>query len=105
MTKRPYRPPGARDQSKFCTWTSYAGPPAGRAFRRPAAADRYCQGFGEGFGPLLLLFDEPLVNLDYKLREDLREELQDIFQPTGGDRGVYHHGTERSVDAGRQISW
>jgi len=28
----------------------------------------------------LLLLDEPLVNLDYKLREELRVELQDIFQ-------------------------
>jgi glycerol transport system ATP-binding protein len=28
----------------------------------------------------LLLLDEPLVNLDYKLREELREELQDIFK-------------------------
>jgi glycerol transport system ATP-binding protein len=27
----------------------------------------------------LLLMDEPLVNLDYKLREELRVELQDIF--------------------------
>ncbi len=27
----------------------------------------------------LLLLDEPLVNLDYKLREDLRIDLQDIF--------------------------
>jgi len=27
----------------------------------------------------LLLLDEPLVNLDYKLREDLRIELQEIF--------------------------
>lgn len=27
----------------------------------------------------LLLLDEPLVNLDYKLREELREELQRIF--------------------------
>ena len=27
----------------------------------------------------LLLLDEPLVNLDYKLREELRVELQDIF--------------------------
>jgi glycerol transport system ATP-binding protein len=27
----------------------------------------------------LLLLDEPLVNLDYKLREEMREELQDIF--------------------------
>jgi glycerol transport system ATP-binding protein len=28
----------------------------------------------------LLLLDEPLVNLDYKLREELRSELQGIFQ-------------------------
>jgi glycerol transport system ATP-binding protein len=28
----------------------------------------------------LLLLDEPLVNLDYKLREELRSELKDIFQ-------------------------
>ncbi len=28
----------------------------------------------------LLLMDEPLVNLDYKLREELRIELQDIFE-------------------------
>jgi glycerol transport system ATP-binding protein len=28
----------------------------------------------------LLLLDEPLVNLDYKLREELRVELQDIFE-------------------------
>ncbi|MCP3923615.1 MAG: ABC transporter ATP-binding protein [Desulfobacterales bacterium] len=28
----------------------------------------------------LLLMDEPLVNLDYKLREELRNELQDIFK-------------------------
>jgi glycerol transport system ATP-binding protein len=28
----------------------------------------------------LLLLDEPLVNLDYKLREELREELREIFR-------------------------
>ena len=28
----------------------------------------------------LLLLDEPLVNLDYKLREELRIELQEIFE-------------------------
>jgi glycerol transport system ATP-binding protein len=28
----------------------------------------------------LLLLDEPLVNLDYKLREELRAELRDIFR-------------------------
>lgn len=28
----------------------------------------------------LILFDEPLVNLDYKLREELREELRELFR-------------------------
>jgi glycerol transport system ATP-binding protein len=28
----------------------------------------------------LILFDEPLVNLDYKLREELRTELRDLFR-------------------------
>lgn len=28
----------------------------------------------------LLLFDEPLVNLDYKLREELRSEMREIFK-------------------------
>ena len=28
----------------------------------------------------LLLMDEPLVNLDYKLREELRDEMREIFQ-------------------------
>jgi glycerol transport system ATP-binding protein len=28
----------------------------------------------------LILFDEPLVNLDYKLREELRMELRELFQ-------------------------
>jgi glycerol transport system ATP-binding protein len=28
----------------------------------------------------LILFDEPLVNLDYKLREELRSELRDLFK-------------------------
>ena len=31
----------------------------------------------------LVLLDEPLANLDYKLREDLREELPRIFSQTG----------------------
>ena len=31
----------------------------------------------------LVLLDEPLVNLDYKLREELREELPHLFSDTG----------------------
>ena len=36
----------------------------------------------------LMLFDEPLVNLDYKLREELREELTALFS-TGQSTVVY----------------
>ena len=33
--------------------------------------------------PALVLLDEPLANLDYKLREELREELPTIFEASG----------------------
>ena len=36
----------------------------------------------------LMLLDEPLVNLDYKLREELREELSQLFA-AGGSTVVY----------------
>jgi len=39
-------------------------------------------------GAPLMLLDEPLVNLDYKLREELREELARIFA-TAGSTVVY----------------
>ncbi len=34
-------------------------------------------------GASLLLLDEPLVNLDYKLREELRVELRELFKGSG----------------------
>jgi glycerol transport system ATP-binding protein len=40
----------------------------------------------------LLLLDEPLVNLDYKLREDLRAEMKALFK--SGDRTVVYATTE-----------
>ena len=40
----------------------------------------------------LMLLDEPLVNLDYKLREELREELAQIFAT--GDSAVAYATTE-----------
>ncbi len=43
-------------------------------------------------GAPLMLLDEPLVNLDYKLREELREELTQLF--AGGDTTVVYATTE-----------
>jgi glycerol transport system ATP-binding protein len=43
-------------------------------------------------GAPLMLLDEPLVNLDYKLREELREELSALF--AGGDSTVVYATTE-----------
>ncbi len=37
----------------------------------------------------ILLLDEPLVNLDYKLREQLREEFQNIFEGQGDAIVIY----------------
>jgi glycerol transport system ATP-binding protein len=43
-------------------------------------------------GAPLMLLDEPLVNLDYKLREKLREELMQLF--ASGDSTVIYATTE-----------
>ena len=43
-------------------------------------------------GAPLMLLDEPLVNLDYKLREELREELTQLFAT--GDSSVVYATTE-----------
>ena len=43
-------------------------------------------------GAPLMLLDEPLVNLDYKLREELREELTQLFAV--GDSTVIYATTE-----------
>ena len=43
-------------------------------------------------GAPLMLLDEPLVNLDYKLREELREELAQLF--AAGDSTVLYATTE-----------
>ena len=43
-------------------------------------------------GAPLMLLDEPLVNLDYKLREELREELTQLFAQ--GDSTVVYATTE-----------
>ena len=43
-------------------------------------------------GAPLMLLDEPLVNLDYKLREELREELTALF--AAGDSTVIYATTE-----------
>ena len=68
----------------------------------------------------LLLLDEPLVNLDYKLREELREELLNIFskresiviytttEPTealmlGGNIIVMHEGRVLQVGPTQQV--
>lgn len=44
----------------------------------------------------LLLLDEPLVNLDYKLREELREELKTIF---GQGKSIVVYATTEPLEA------
>ena len=52
----------------------------------------------------LLLFDEPLVNLDYKLREELRAEMKEIFARR--DAVVVYSTTEpfESLSLGGQVA-
>ena len=47
-------------------------------------------------GADLVLLDEPLANLDYKLREELREELPRIFARTGA---IFVYATTEPVEA------
>jgi glycerol transport system ATP-binding protein len=47
-------------------------------------------------GAKLVLLDEPLANLDYKLREELREELPRIFSETGA---IFVYATTEPVEA------
>lgn len=65
-------------------------------------------------GTSLLLLDEPLVNLDYKLREELRSEMRHIFSQ--GDTTVVYTTTEPQealmlggnaavLDAGRLLQY
>jgi glycerol transport system ATP-binding protein len=44
----------------------------------------------------LVLLDEPLANLDYKLREELREELPRIFSTTGA---IFVYATTEPLEA------
>jgi glycerol transport system ATP-binding protein len=44
----------------------------------------------------LVLMDEPLANLDYKLREELREELPRIFQASGA---IFVYATTEPAEA------
>ena len=50
----------------------------------------------------LVLLDEPLANLDYKLREELREELPRIFAPNRRNTGLCDDRADRSAVARRR---
>ncbi len=47
-------------------------------------------------GAELVLLDEPLANFDYKLREELREELPRIFAASGA---IFVYATTEPVEA------
>src|SRR3954469_23678342 len=49
-----------------------------------------------GKGPALVLLDEPLANLDYKLREELRAELPRIFEASGA---IFVYATTEPTEA------
>lgn len=55
------------------------------------------------FDPTLLLFDEPLSNLDLKLREGLRIELKDLQRRTGITSIYVTHDQEEAVELADRI--
>ena len=49
----------------------------------------------------VFLFDEPLSNLDAKLRTELRVEMKQLHQRLGSDHDLRHPRPDRGADAGR----
>jgi glycerol transport system ATP-binding protein len=47
----------------------------------------------------ILLLDEPLVNLDYKLREQLREEFKKIFSSEASEEAILIYSTTDPIEA------
>ena len=74
---------------------------ADRALRRPAAAHRASPAPSSRTADLILL-DEPLANLDYKLREELRDELPKLFAGRDAHRRLCHHRADRGAALRRQ---
>ena len=70
-----------------------ASSPAASASASPWAA-RWCAI------PLLFLFDEPLSNLDAKLRVDMRTEIKQLHQRIGDHHRLRHPRPDRGDDAG-----
>ena len=105
---RASRPPrstaGARD-GRDAAHRPSARPPAGASCR--AASSSASRSPGRWSRARLLLLDEPLVNLDYKLREELRAELRDLFARQQTHGGLRHHRAARGADHGRRgrSSW
>ena len=74
----------------------------GLAERRPAALSggqqqRVALARALAISPKLLLLDEPLSNLDAKLREALRMELRDILQAVGTTTLVVTHDQSEAI--------
>ena len=73
--------PARRAEGRAAAYRAPARPAARGIVGRTAAARR--AGAGARQGAPFLFLDEPLANLDYKLREEMREEMRQMF---GGGR-------------------
>ena len=90
---------GAAKRRSCCGSSRMLERTAGAAVRRPAAAHRDRPRAGQA--RRLVLLDEPLANLDYKLREELREELPRMFAADRRDLRLRHHRAHRGAAARR----
>ena len=70
-------------------------PPGIQAFGRPAAARG--GGAGDRVFPEVLLFDEPLSNLDAKLRAEMRVELRELQRRLGITSLYVTHDQEEAL--------
>ena len=91
----------AREQLRIVGLAGFRGPLSDPAFRRPAAAR--CARPRARYGTRVLLFDEPLSNLDAKLRERMRFELIEIQSGLGIPAVYVTHDQAEAMVMSRRV--
>ena len=92
---------GARRSSQMLGLAGLRAAPALRALGRPAAARRVARALV--LEPEVLLFDEPLSNLDAKLRRRVREEIRELQQSLQLTVVYVTHDQEEALAVSDQI--
>ncbi len=105
---RPEDPQGARRRSRTRSWRAWPRPCRWSHLldRMPSQLSggqrqRVAMGRALARDPALFLFDEPLSNLDAKLRVEMRTEIKLLHERLQGHHRLCHARPDRGDDAGR----